>query len=619
MCKDEERFQLDLWDLRNTQEPQKKGEDDHSAGDNSPKPKTTTQSQKITSPSSPLSTVQPKPKVTTQTTATDKPIAINRTATTHVSTATTPSISRYKREIGVKSNSTLNNGNTKDPIMKGRVDTKPKVYSVRQIVGKAASVLETGFGQIWVEGEVSNFSKSPAGHLYFTLKEETAQLSVVMFRSAARKLNSSPQNGKQIRCRGRLSIYAPSGRFQLYAERIELTGLGELLAAMERLKKKLAGEGLFDVKKKRALPPFPKKIGVVTSPVGAAIQDIHNVLKRRWPVCLVLSPAPVQGAEAPGKLVSALKKLEKIPHVDLIIFGRGGGSTEDLAAFSEEAVVRAVAACSVPIISAVGHEVDTSLCDFAADKTAPTPSAAAELAVPRLDKVTEELFMRRRTMVSQIRSRIEHEKLRLAGNIHSLKEPTRALAEARQYLDNLNRKLGNSVNSTLKVQRINIRNKNEQLRAAHPARRLKARRRALDTQKTRIQRQIDVFLAKRKDLLNNLKSRLNRHGVNLVPKGRTKLASARGRLIGLNPLSVLERGYSLVTDKTGQVIRDYRKTRTGDKLDVRLHHGGLECTVSLTHPPENSESAENTGSSEQTKKTVTADFCQNEQKTSYTE
>lgn len=460
------------------------------------------------------------------------------------------------------------------------------IYSVKQIVGKAASVLESEFGRIWVEGEVSNFQKSPAGHLYFTLKEETAQLNVVMFRSAARNMAAPPQNGIQVRCRGRLSIYAPGGRFQLVADRIELAGLGELLAAMERLKKALAAEGLFESQRKKPLPPYPRVIGVVTSPSGAAIRDIQQVLWRRWPVRLILSPTPVQGEDAPLKIVSALKRLESFPGVNLIIIGRGGGSTEDLAAFSSEAVVRAVAACKIPIISAVGHEVDFSLSDSAADKTAPTPSAAAELAVPRIDIVRNDIFKLGRTLTRQIRSRIEKANLLLAQSSHRLREPTRALADARQYLDNLNRIISNVMSAALTAGRRHHRQINDSLRAAHPSRRLKTRRQDLESLKKRLEQRAEIMLKTRGNTLEALKTRLLQKAVSIPHSARTRIVAARGKLLGLDPLSVLERGYSLVLDTEGRVLRDSRETKPGEKVNVRLHKGGLECSVEKTLPTE---------------------------------
>ncbi len=456
------------------------------------------------------------------------------------------------------------------------------VYSVKQIVGKAASLLEAEFSRIWVEGEVSNFQKSSAGHLYFTLKEETAQLSVVLFRSAAKNIKSSPENGDRIRCRGRLSIYAPGGRFQLVADWVEPAGLGELLAAMERLKKALAAEGLFDRDRKKPLPPYPRVIGVVTSPTGAAIRDIQQVLWRRWPVRLVLSPTPVQGEDAPRKIVSALKSLEKMQGIDLIIIGRGGGSTEDLAAFSSEAVVRAVAACKIPIISAVGHEVDFSLSDSAADKTAPTPSAAAELAVPRLDKVQEDLSKLGRTLARQIKSRIKQANLQLSRSSQRLREPTRGLADARQYLDSLNRTMSNAVFAVLSSKRKYHRELSDVLRTSHPSHRLKTRKQNLEALTKRLLTPPKTKLQSSEKDLEKVKTRLFKKASSIPHCARTRIVEARGKLQSLNPLSVLERGYSLVLDKEGRVLSDSRKTEPGETVNVKLHKGDLECKVQKT-------------------------------------
>ena len=462
---------------------------------------------------------------------------------------------------------------------------QPDVFTVKQIVGKAASVLERHFRRIWVEGEVSNCNKSPSGHLYFTLKDDSAQLSVIMFRSSVRKLKTLPETGQKVRCRGRLSIYSANGRFQLYADWVERTGLGELLAALERLKKKLSSEGLFDRALKKPLPPYPKVVGVVTSPVGAALRDIHKVLWRRWPVRLILSPAPVQGADAPIKLVNALQRLDRLPEVDVIVFGRGGGSTEDLAAFSDERVVRAVAACRHPIISAVGHEVDIALSDLAADRRAPTPSAAAEIAVPRLVEIQAGLRAQRKALHQRMGVRIEQNKLELSRASRRFPDPSRALRESRQSLDGLAGGLLEAIKSRLRRAIQRQRRGLESLRLTHPSRKLKIQSARLGTLQGALTKKQRASLEGRKQNLNLLKDRLKHAGVNLLSGRRRRLARANGHLEGLNPLSVLERGYSLVSIEDGALLRDSREVVTGQQVQIRLHRGALDCTVDEVTPP----------------------------------
>ncbi len=259
---------------------------------------------------------------------------------------------------------------------------EPKVYGVGEVVRLASRTLEQSFGVVWVEGEISNLKRIASGHVFFSLKDGGAQISAVMFRSDARRVRGKLENGDAVRCRGSLRIYEAQGRFQLYVSRIQPVGLGELMLALEELKAKLAAEGLFDPASKRPIPPAPRVLGVVTSRTGAALRDIIQVAHARSGVRIIVSHTPVQGADAPPRIVAALRRLEARPEVDTIIIGRGGGSVEDLWCFNDERVARAVAACPKPIISAVGHEVDFTLCDHAADLRAATPSAAAELAVP---------------------------------------------------------------------------------------------------------------------------------------------------------------------------------------------------------------------------------------------
>src|SRR6478672_4045896 len=262
-----------------------------------------------------------------------------------------------------------------------------RVVTVSELTAAVREALETGFGDIWVEGEISNCRLWNTGHLYFTLKDSGAQIKGVMFRSAVRYLKFKPEDGLHVIARGRLGVYDPKGEYQIVCEHLEPQGLGALQLAFEQLKKKLQAEGLFDQARKRPLPSLPRKIGIVTSADGAALRDILKVLKRRAPNASVLiRPARVQGDDAVADIVTALRQIGKVPGVDVVIVARGGGSIEDLWAFNEEKVARAIAACPVPVVAGVGHETDVTIADFVADLRAPTPSAAAEMVVAALDE-----------------------------------------------------------------------------------------------------------------------------------------------------------------------------------------------------------------------------------------
>src|SRR3954447_3591833 len=282
-----------------------------------------------------------------------------------------------------------------------------RVFSVSELTAAIRGVLETGFGEIWVEGELSNCRTWNTGHVYFTLKDGDAQVKAVMFRSAVRYLKFKPEDGMQVVVRGQLSVYEPKGEYQIVCEHLEPRGLGALQMAVEQLKKKLQAEGLFDAGRKRPLPALPRIIGIVTSLDGAALRDIIKVLRRRHPNAhLLIRPTRVQGEGAAAEIAEALRAIVKVAGVDVVILTRGGGSTEDLWAFNEEVVARAIAACPVPVIAAVGHETDVTIADFVADHRAPTPSAAAGAVVGRKDDVCAQIDRQRERLGAAMRSRV---------------------------------------------------------------------------------------------------------------------------------------------------------------------------------------------------------------------
>lgn len=287
-----------------------------------------------------------------------------------------------------------------------------QVFTVSQITDLIKEILETSFRTITIEGEISNWKPSSAGHIYFTLKDNGAQIGAVMFRGSAMYLGFKPKDGDKVRCTGSISVYAPRGNYQLIVTKMENAGSGNILQMLEERKRKLAAEGLFDESRKKKIPAFPRTIGVVTSPTGAALRDILQITKRRNKnVNVVILPAIVQGTDAAPTIVKMIEIANFYKLCDVLIVGRGGGSLEDLLPFSEENVVRAVAASDIPVISAVGHEIDWALCDYAADKRAATPSAAAELTVPLLADITTELESFKTDFYDSIRQKIEHSRL----------------------------------------------------------------------------------------------------------------------------------------------------------------------------------------------------------------
>lgn len=373
---------------------------------------------------------------------------------------------------------------------------------------------------LWVEGEISNFKQATSGHLYFTLKDEYCSVRAVMFRSRARYLNFQPEDGMSVRVRGYISLYERDGQYQLYVLEIEPSGAGALYIAFEQLKRKLQQEGLFDPKFKKPLPAFPGRIGLVTSPVGAAVQDMINIIRRRWPgIEIILAPVKVQGDDAPREICSAIQLLNSIKGIDVIIVGRGGGSLEELWAFNTEPVARSIFNSRIPVISAVGHETDFTIADMVADLRAPTPSAAAEVAVP-----------------------------------DSL--------ETRRYLQNLYFRLIRTMVERLKEQRLRM-----EYCLKSPV----------------MLRPVDTICSQRRQTVDQLQRQLLNLMSQIITRDRSRLAELAGRLETLSPLATLARGYSLCTSPEGNIIRESRQVSEGSRVNVYLHKGSLHCEVKERH------------------------------------
>ncbi|PLW88113.1 exodeoxyribonuclease VII large subunit [Halioglobus japonicus] len=435
--------------------------------------------------------------------------------------------------------------------------------TVSQLNRQARSLLESHFDFVWVEGEISNFAAPSSGHWYFSLKDGNAQVRCAMFRGRNQRLRFRPENGDHIRLRCRVSLYEGRGEFQLIAEHMELAGAGALQAAFEKLKAKLLAEGLFDADRKQPLPESVSHLGVITSPTGAAIHDILTVLERRCPAIEVsILPVAVQGDSAAPEIVAAIERANRLHEagdvqLDALIVGRGGGSLEDLWAFNEEIVARAIAASKLPIVSAVGHEVDFSIADMVADQRAPTPSAAAEMLSPdqreqmaRLKKLEADLVRLMRRKLADAQTRLDHLRARL-------KHPGAQLREQSQRLDDLEQRL------ILAQKNLLARKKNElallesRLHANSPLPRIQQMQKDLTVSQQRLEGAMQTKLA----------------------DARNRLAHLAQMLDSLSPLATLARGYAIVTDADGKVVTDASSVAKGTSLTTRLASGSLEVTV----------------------------------------
>jgi exodeoxyribonuclease VII large subunit len=436
-----------------------------------------------------------------------------------------------------------------------------RVVTVSELTAAIRGLLETGFGDIWVEGEISNCRLWNTGHMYFTLKDGGAQIKAVMFRSAVRYLKFKPEDGLHVIARGRLGLYDPKGEYQLVCEHIEPHGLGALQLAFEQLKKKLQAEGLFDQGRKRPLPALPRKIGIVTSLDGAAIRDIIKVLRRRHPNAhLLIRPTRVQGDGAAADVAQAIRAIVKVPGVDVVIVGRGGGSLEDLQAFNQEPVARAIAASPVPIISAVGHESDVTIADFVADLRAPTPSAAAEMVVSAKDDFCGRIDRLSHRLQATARAGLQ----RRRAAVHAL--------GSRRGLAGWQARLG--------------------MRGRHAAELTHHLRRAATAHLARRERAYRVLRLRleSRDLrrsLSGIRSRLGAADGGLAAaagraqhRAESRLSSLAGRLGNLSPLAVLARGYAVCwNDGRTAIIRSASAVRGGDRVRVTLQDGEIRCDV----------------------------------------
>ena len=424
--------------------------------------------------------------------------------------------------------------------MNGKTSNR-KVLGVTEITRLIKTILEGEIGEVWVEGEMSNLRQPSSGHCYFTLKDETAQIRAVLFRGNRVGMKFRLKDGLLVRVFGEVSVYERSGDYQVIVRQIEEGGKGALQAKFEALKEKLLKEGLFDESRKKAIPLLPRHIGVVTSPTGAAIKDILKVISRRFSnLHVVIAPVKVQGDGAAEEIAAAIDLMNELGGFDVLIVGRGGGSLEDLWAFNEEIVARAIARSGIPVISAVGHEIDFTISDFVADLRAPTPSAAAEMVVGRKDAFERQFDETRRRIVRAMREsllRARHS-LQSAAGSYVFREPRNLVRQYLQTLDNLG---------------------------------------------MRMRHELQGGLGTGRQRLDDIGSRMRHRMLVSGQSWRMQIGKFEAQLKALNPLAVLGRGYSVTSDENGRIVRRVADLRTGQKLSTRVEEGTFESEVISSH------------------------------------
>ncbi len=435
-----------------------------------------------------------------------------------------------------------------------------RIWPVRDLVAQVRELIEQQFGDVWVEGEISNYRPAPSGHVYFTLKDAEAQLPIVLFRRQAMLLRFRPEDGLHVLVRGRISVYEQRGQMQLVAETMEPVGAGSLQLAFEQLKERLKAEGLFDAGRKLPLPAFPRTVGIVTSPTGAVIRDFLSIVARRHSgLSVLVFPVSVQGDQAPAEIESAIAQLNNSDLVDLIVLARGGGSLEDLAAFNSETVARAIAASRTPVVSAIGHETDFTIADFAADLRAPTPSAAAELITEAQHKIAEHLATQSHRLERATRFQLLQARQRLTRLPVSRAESriSTLLHRLAQRQDEFSFRLESALTTQFHLRQAYIANLAAAVLRHDPRQALAQTRERLASCRTRLDRSLD------------------RH----IQTSAATLSSIDARLHSLSPLAVLDRGYALVLNQAGGLVRSTEQVAKDDQLTTRLSDGSFTSRV----------------------------------------
>jgi exodeoxyribonuclease VII large subunit len=483
-------------------------------------------------------------------------------------------------------------------------EDKPQVFTVTELTRTVKGLLETEFDAVWVEGEISNLRVPASKHAYFILKDVKAQVRCVMFRGSRSKLKYEAEDGDHVILFGRVTVYDARGEYQIIVETMEPVGLGALQKAFDQLKEKLAKEGLFDTAHKKPIPEFPWKVGVITSSTGAAVRDILNIIQRRNPkVSVLINPVKVQGEGSAEEIAQAIDEMNRVQDVDVLIVGRGGGSIEDLWAFNEEVVARAIARSEIPVVSAVGHEIDFTIADFVADLRAPTPSAAAELTVPVLDDIQGQLTAMTRQLLVAVKRPITDQRLHLKRLVDRrfFRDPQHILAPLAQRVDDLNLRLVRGLNQGVILQKQRLENRVARLFQASPKKAMQRFEERFRELCPRLVRGLQQTLVLKNQQLQGRRERLMQasplRGIKrlqerkfslrhrLIEKNRSQVQLERNRFNGilknlnaLSPLTILERGYSITTID-GKSVKTSQQVSAGDSIQVRLAKGQLDCTV----------------------------------------
>ena len=436
-------------------------------------------------------------------------------------------------------------------------EQKDQVFTVEQLNSKIRQVLEGQLGVVWVQGEISNFKPHTSGHFYFSIKDSKSQISAVMFRGSNSKLKFKPHDGLQVLIRARISVYEPRGTYQILCEYMEPVGAGALQKQFEQLRDKLKSEGLFELARKKQIPLFPAQIAVVTSPTGAAVQDILNILRRRAPAIeITIVPSLVQGPQCAEALRLAFRQAERLKP-DVIIIGRGGGSMEDLWGFNDEGLARLIAASNIPVISAVGHEIDFTICDFVSDLRAPTPSAAAELVAQSTVEIKQRIQQKERMILLAMSKAMHSFKERIKNLNHRLTDPRRKLADLIQKNDELFTRLTVAVEQTLNSFAKDILIFKGRLKTP------------------------TVVIEEKKQELRLLMYSMNQSTTALLLDKKNSLTNLMSLLDSLSPLKVVERGYSIVK-KNNQLIKSINQVKKSDEIQIQVSDGLITATVGST-------------------------------------
>lgn len=465
------------------------------------------------------------------------------------------------------------------------MNTVDSIFSVSQLNLRARQLLEISFASVRVEGEISNLARPSSGHWYFTLKDANAQVRCAMFRSRTALLKFQPKEGDKVEVRAKVSLYEGRGDYQLIVDSMKPAGEGALLLAFQRLKERLQLEGLFDPAHKQTLPQLVKRVGVVTSSTGAALHDILTVLKRRDPsIEVFIYPSQVQGKEATAQIIAAIERANRDNLVDVLIVGRGGGSLEDLWCFNEEPLARAMFASKLPIISAVGHEVDFTIADFVADLRAPTPSAAAELVSQDQGEKLQFLAQLKHRLWQAQQQVLPTRQQQLRQLSARLRNPKRDIEQQNQRLDQLEIRLVQANERALRNQQQRLNTLQQTLAAQHPKRQLAAHQQSLRSLQALLIRAQKSNLSQAKSALGNLPERLLQAILHQQQQAKQRLANNAQLLQSVSPLSVLARGYAITQNQQGQVVQSIEQIEVGEQIHTQLNNGWISSQVTHTSP-----------------------------------